>query len=341
MEPSEPLFSLASLVQHGIGAGGALALVVVGVALGVGLSRAVRRVRGVGDGLDHLAASGILDEDDRGFVRRIAARAGVAPLELVTRLELFETATALALANGAPGEPAAVERVARLRAALGFNRLPVDALLLTTREILVGTAVELNHGGRRRGIVVAVDERSFDVEVGGFIRLGPGDEVALTIKRGGGWHHGATCLVLERTTAASGKVRLSLAHDEAPVQLQRREYVRIAAEGAVSVRPLQWTATAREAGSTFTARLVDVGGGGLRVTTSVSLPIGLVAEVGFAVGDIDFSGLRAQVLACTPSDEGGHSARLQLKGVPERERERLTAAISHAEARARDRGQLV
>jgi hypothetical protein len=112
-------------------------------------------------------------------------------------------------------------------------------------------------------------------------------------------------------------------------------------EGTVSVRPLQWTATSREAGSTFTARLVDVGGGGLRVNTSVSLPVGLVAEVGFAVGDVDFSGLRAQVLACAPSGSGAHSARLQLKGIPERERERLTTAVTHAEARARDRGSVV
>jgi hypothetical protein len=339
MEPSESLFSLSSIVQHGVGAGGALALLAAGAAVGVAIARVLRRGRR--DGLEELAATALLDPEDLRFVRRIAARAGVAPIDVVSRLELFESATALALADASPDDAAPVERVARLRAALGFNRLPVDALLLTTREILVGTAVELDHGGRRKGVVVAVDEKSCHVEVEGFVQLGPGDEVGLTIKRGHGLYHRAQCLVLDRNVTSAGKVRLSLAHDEAPVQLQRREYVRVPVEGSISVRPLQWTATSREAGSTFTARLVDVGGGGVRVTTSVSLPVGLVAEVGFAVGSADFTGLRAQVLACTPSGSGEHSARLQLKGIPERERERLTTAVWHAEARARDRGQPV
>lgn len=328
----------SAFARNGIGPTGvAVLLVLAGAVLGLVLSRVVRRALAHRAMLERFAARHALGADDVRFARAVAAGAGLDPLDVLTRLDLFERATALALRGdpaGAAGDPA--PRVAHLRQVLRFDRLPAHAPLLTTRELAPGTAVQAELDGRRRGVVLGVDERSLRVEVDGPVSLRLGDALALTIVHARDAHHAARCRVLDRVVTADGDTHLTLAHDEAPERLQRREYVRVPARGEVTIRPLLWPVPPPGARSAIRGRLVDVSGGGLHVETEAPLAVGLLAEVAFAVDDAVFAGLRAAVLTCA-AVEGGHEARLELKGVPEHERERLTAAIVRAEAHGRER----
>jgi hypothetical protein len=326
-----------AFARNGLGPRGVTVLLLLaGVVLGVVVSRLVRSALASRAILERFAARHALGAADVQLARAVAARAGLDPLDVLTRLDLFERATALALADapaGAAEDPAA--RVAHLRQALRFDRLPAHAPLLSTRELAAGTSVEVELDDRRRGVVLGADERTWRVEVDGPVGLVLGDEAAVTVVHARDAHHAVRCRVVDRVTVGDGTTHLSLAHDEAPRRLQRREYVRVPADGAIAIRPLLWPVTPPGARAEIAARIVDVSGGGLHVRTEAPLAVGLLAELRFDVAGAEFRGLRAAVLTCAPV-EGGHEARLELKGVPEHERERLTAAVARTEARERE-----
>lgn len=327
----------SAFARNGIGPRGfAILLVLAGVVLGLVLSRLVRRALASRALLEQFAARHALGAEDVRFARAVAARSALDPLDVLTRLDLFERATALALADAPAGSAAdPAPRVAHLRQALRYDRLPAHTPLLTTRELGPGTAVVAELDGPRRGVVLATDERALRIELDGPVGVRAGDEVALTIVHARDAHHLARCRVRGRAAGPDGATHLSLAHDESPERLQRREYVRIPAQGTVAIRPLLWPVAPPAARVVLAARLVDVSGGGLHVRTDAPLAVGLLAEVRFEVGGVEFSGLRAAVLTCAAAGEG-YEARLELKGVPEPERERLTAAVARAEVRARE-----
>jgi c-di-GMP-binding flagellar brake protein YcgR len=326
-----------AFARNGLGPRGATILVLLaGAVLGVIVSGLVRRAFAHRADLERFAARHALTAADVQLVRAVAARARFDPLHVLTRLDLFERATALVLADAPAGSAGDLApRISHLRQALRFDRLPAHAPLLSTRELSAGTAVAAELGdGLRRGVVLGVDERTWRVEVDGPVDLLLGDEAGITIVHARDAHHAVRCRVLDRVVTDGGATHLSLAHDEAPRRLQRREYVRVSAAGAIAIRPLLWPVTPPGPRPEIAARIVDVSGGGLHVRTEAPLAVGLLAELRFDVAGEEFRGLRAAVLSCE-AVEGGHEARLELKGVPERERERLTAAVARTEARER------
>lgn len=280
----------------------------------------------------HLAIRG-LGPDEVRFAAGLAAGARVEPLDLVTHLDVFERVTAGALAgagSGPPGEAAA--RIRRLRHALGFDRLPAHVPLLSTRELSPGTAVEV---GPQHGTVAEVDEAGLTVEVRDPPALPAGQQVALGLAHAREARYALGCRLASAHPQPGGGWHLRLEHDEHPVRLQQREYVRVPVDGAVRLDPaapwpqgLPWPAGPAQ------ARLVDLSGGGAAADSRVPLPVGALVRASFSVGGEAFDGLRAVVLACRPGDGGGHRLQLEFTGRAGAERERLVSALTHVELAA-------
>ncbi len=289
-----------------------------------------------------LAALHGLGRDDLRFARALGGREGADPLALLTHLDLFERATARALAEdprpadpwerGAPDLTA--ERIGRLRQAAAFDRLPPHAPLLSTRELPPGTAVSLDG---RRGLISARGERAFALDLDGRLTPLPGETVALELIHAREARYALRCRVLA-TGAGPGPAattRIALAHDESPERIQHRAYARVRVQGEPPIRlALEpgWPA-ARTGRGAVTAALLDVSGGGALIATRVELPVGALLRGSFAVGDRLFTGVRAVVLssAPAPAPDGRRIVHLEFGALGEPERERLVAAVMELE----------
>jgi hypothetical protein len=301
------------------------------------LARAWLRRR---EGFRAEAARHGLPASEAALVRELARRVGAAPLDLLGHLGLFERATALALAEaGPPGRPAGdlAARLRGLRRALGFDRLPPHAPLLSTRELMPGTAVEL---AGQPGQTLAVGEADFTVELAGpaVPTPAPGAEAHLSLTHAREARYTLRCVLLQVAERRGGRLRLVFAHDEAPLRVQQREYLRVPAGGPVALRPVTtWPGPRRE----LRAQLVDVSAGGALVTSAEALPAGLLAGASFLVGDAAFGDVRAVVLSSERRPDGHWRAHLEFGPMPEAERSRLVAAVERrelSEARARAPG---
>lgn len=285
-----------------------------------------------------------LPAPDVALVEELARRVDAEPVELLSHLGLFERATALALADGRRADPHAIPagelplRLRQLRRALGFDRLPPYAPLLSTRELMPGTAVGL---AGLQGQTFDVGEATFSVELPEPAALVEGAVVPLSLTHAREARYALRCRLLEAGPRAAGRWRLTFAHDEAPLRIQQREYLRVPASGPMALRPVAaWPgrpggpAPARE----LRAQLVDVSGGGALVTSAEALPVGLLAGASFLVGDAAFGNVRAVVLASERGPDGRWRAHLEFGQLAEAERARLVTAVEHrevAEERAR------
>lgn len=277
-----------------------------------------------------LAARGLSAEDVR-FAAAMAARAAVEPLDLVTHLDAFERATALALGHGAPAGDEAAARIRRLRHALGYDRLPAHTPLLSTRELSPGVALEV---AGQPGVLVEVDEAGLTVEVREPPAAPAGQQVSLTLAHAREARYVLGCRLAAAHPQPGGGWHLRFEHDEHPARQQQREYVRVRVDGPIVLRPVApWQPGLPALAAEVHARLVDLSGGGAAATCRAALPVGALVRASFAVGGAAFDGLRAVVLGCH-AEGGGHRLQLEFTGRPGAERERLVTALTHLELRA-------
>src|ERR1051325_6151276 len=141
-----------------------------------------------------------LSADDLQDLANIATTGGTPLLDVMTVLAAFEHATAKMLEREAPAlrpEPGSwYARVRRFRVALGFSPLSPHLWLLSTRELVVGDAV---NAGQSHGKVVEVSEASFAAEW----------PMTATLPR-----DGAATLTVDRPDDARYLVRVRLMHVE-------------------------------------------------------------------------------------------------------------------------------
>ena len=316
----------------------ALALLVVALRV----AAAVRARRAMAVRLTQMADHRGLTGSDLALVARLARRAETSPLDLLTRLDLFERATA--------GVDDRAGEVRRLRRALGFDRLPPHAPLLTTRELPPGAALALR-GRDWTGQVTDVDEGSFAVKLRpglGAVKEGPaaleappGEVLELDLEHAHDARYRLRCLLVGARPGAGGAVLLRLGHDEAPLRMQRRAFARVAARGPMELRRLAALVPHSGSPAAWSLSLVDVSGGGALVESAEPLPVGLLGRVAFEVGEARFEGLRAVVLASAPATptapapdaaSGGEApvwrSHLELVRVADAERDRLVAAVT-------------
>ena len=308
----------------------ALLLVVV-LALAIGGARVLRRRRARSSLAQDWARQHGFSEDDLRLARRLARRASTELLRFLTHLEIFERVTAEALlqarstgrsGDGLPGD------IRRVRHLLGFDAPPPHRPLLTTRELAPGTAIEVgSHAGR----IAEVDEGAFCVTVGGSVALSPDAPVTLTLAHGREARYALRCILRSAREEPPGHWQLVLAHDETPERIQKREYVRIPIKGSILLRPVVSNLLPSEPGGALYAALVDVSGGGARVVSGTELTVGQTLRASFAVGEVHFAGVRAEVLSCWQAVEDRFHAQLEFRGLAEPERDRLVSAVARLE----------
>jgi c-di-GMP-binding flagellar brake protein YcgR len=287
--------------------------------------------------LERFAARHTLSAQELQWARELAAQAQLEPLAFLSNLDLFERTTAQLLA-GPVGQPDHLaSHVGLLRHALGYDRLPAHFPLLSTRELPRGTAVEVaGHGAA----ISRTDERSFTVDLVQPLlqprgkKGGPaGAEVAIDLVHARDARYALRCKLLEERPGQRGNGgRLLLAHDEAPVRVQHREYARVQTSGEVRLRPVP-----PEAGAALeheglqplpsTLDLVDASGGGLQVTSGGAVQVGALLYVSFKLGEAVFDDLPAVVLSREATAAGGYRSRLEFGDLGEETREQLVSAV--------------
>jgi hypothetical protein len=307
-------------------------LLLLGLAVGLQLAGVLRRRRARRSGFHRLLAGRGVSDDDLRYAVELAARSEVEPLRLVTHLDLFEHATARALDPGAPGAEAAARRIRRLRRALGYDRLPAHAPLLSTRELTPGTAVDV---AGTPGTITEVDEQAFTVEVRERPGSTVGGQVGLTLNHAREARYTLDCRLAAAQPRATGGWLLRLEHDEQPARQQQRAYARVEVDTPVALRPeASWPGLAALHGA-VEGRLVDLSGGGAKAVSPVALPVGSLVHLAFQVGRAGFEDLLAVVLSSEPAAEGRRQLQLEFTGRPGPERERLVVALVEHELQLR------
>lgn len=271
-----------------------------------------------------------LSKTDLAFVLRLARAAGVAPIDLFTRIDLFERKTARALAVHPSGlaQTEAAERIHHLRLLLGFDRLPAHTPLLTTRELAQGIGVDL---GPEHGHLVEVTESHLSLVLrADTSTVNVGDELVLNLVHAREARYELRCRVLEHHVTPNGRI-LVLAHDESPRRIQLRDYARVAARGTITLHPVPPWPSQLEVPEQVAAQFEDVSGGGALVRSPVLLPVGLLTQARFALDTEVFEELPAVVLSSEERPDGAWQTRLEWGALRDGERSRLVAAVARCE----------
>jgi hypothetical protein len=259
-----------------------------------------------------------------------------------SRVEAFEKATAIALQDQTPTllvrENDFFSRVHNLRHVLGFANLPDHFPLLTTRELLPGTTVELRGAPAS---ITEVTEAYWSINSPTDLPVGAGAVVEGVVIRAHEARYILTCRLLAAKPFDQGRV-LVLGHDEAPARAQLREFVRVDAQGTVHFHPVPLPGTpppAKGAAAETIGSLVDVSLGGMALHVASTWPEGTPVVVGFDFGGEVFQGIGAVVLDCravAPSEPDAavrQLLRLTFRHFSAGDEQRLAAAITAHTAR--------
>jgi hypothetical protein len=275
---------------------------------------------------------------DVRLLRALATGTGVDPLLLLSHLQEFEAATAAALAAsqseggsrsfGEVGQLAA--RLRRLRVACSFDRLSGHVPLLSSRELPAGTAVEI---GPCAAVVTDCDELQLRVLLRG-PPPEPGGPVVLSLLHAREARYLLHCPLRALRVEGPERTLLTLGHDEAPQRQQAREFARVGARGSVELR---WGLSfVRAGGGRETGgELVDLSGGGLQLSSTQPLPVGLLVTTAFDVGGERFAQVPAVVIGCERAAGGQYRLRLEFRDPPESERERLISLLQRIDGLVR------
>jgi choline dehydrogenase-like flavoprotein len=298
-----------------------------------------------------LTAQG-LSTADGAVLLQLASRSSQPPLDVATRLDAFERATARALAGQplpatAPPTPDGREatvsaddndvfaRVHRLRRALGFHVVPDHVPLSTTREFVPGMRVKLDDVP---AIVVEVNEAWFAVEAtdAALKPRAPGTTAFVTFTRGHDARYVAHCaLVSQETIGAVGSFRKRfLLHDEKPQRHQLRAAVRVNAQGAVTLLPREAAPTKvnRPTPAAVEGTLIDISVGGFAAEAPVALAAGTALHASITWAGESYRELPAAVLKCDARGVRFH-LRLEFRGLSTDDDARLSAAIARHSGR--------
>jgi len=321
---------------------GILAAVTTFVVLGRWRARLLRNRAGAAAFAAFVAEKRLSGEQTR-LLTQLGGAGGAAALAVGTNLDLFERATAQALAAEIPTPASGIPRSERdgaddvfsrlhqLRRALGFHVVPDHLALLNTRELVPGTHVAVGAAG---GEVMEVNEAWFGVSAGPDTTFAPGVSgatVRVTFTRDA--RYIARCTVLTADPPHAPR-KLLLRHDEKPERHQLRAAVRVTAQGPVQLTPAGAAEPASGEPPSIAAELVDISVGGLAATATQAVRPGTALHVVITWEGELYRDLPAALLRCEEKLGGRFLVRLQFRGLPAQEESRLAAAIARHTARA-------
>jgi hypothetical protein len=267
---------------------------------------------------------------DVTFAIDLGDRAGIAPVDVMMQLSAFERASARELAlqatNPHPRREASATRIAKLRRALGFDVLPPDHWMSTTRELKPGDAL---HAGAIVLDVITVTESEITLEFNAahVKTLGPGPW-ELELIRPHDARYTVRCRVINAFAAEEpGRHRVILGHDEDPRRVQQREYVRVRVS-----RPMSYVAldAADVPPRPVAGQIVDISAGGMAFQAARPQPLGALHRCSFDIGDgMAFKDLATRVIDSVPMRGGqGHHVRVAFTALSRADRDRLSAAVA-------------
>ena len=266
----------------------------------------------------------------------LATIAGQRPLEVGSRLEIFERASAVALQGQPPTlvvrDGDVFARTRRLRQLLGFADLPSHFPLLTTRELAAGAIVDL---AGAPATITEVNEAFWSVRSPTNLPIGAGAEVDAAVVRAHDARYVFRCRVLDAQPFDHLGQVLLLSHDESPARAQLREFVRVSVPGSLRFRPVSAAGLSLKIGRApeVSGSLVDVSLGGLAAHVPALLATSTVGTVAFAFADERYDGIEAEVLDCRPLTPGTYLLRLTFRTLLAADEQRLAAAITVYTAR--------
>jgi hypothetical protein len=280
-----------------------------------------------------------LKDADVAYAVALGDRAGISPVDLMKHLVAFERATARELASRASRPHAIREstaaRIGALRVALGFDVLPPDHWMSTTRELKPG---DMLMAGATRLDVTEASEAAFTVELDAAraADLGTGP-LNLEVIRPHDARYAITARILDshvlRTEMgqATGRHRMVLAHDEQPRRLQQREFVRVRVARPMSFVPVDMAGGTH--GLPSTGQIVDVSAGGMAFQAASPQPLHALHLCSFDLAEgMTFKDLATIVVDSVPLRAGqGFHIRVAFNALTRVDRERLAAAVATLE----------
>lgn len=273
-----------------------------------------------------------LSEPELKLLVEIANRAQLDPMLVATRINLFEKATAMALAKEPPTLDVARGSVPALlrsiRTKLQFDPLPIHYPLTTSRELQVGAALTLKD---KTGTVVEVNEAFFRVELHALLEVFVGTQVAVRVARHADalYEFDSKLLSVERNGEGCS---LCFAHSESPRRVQNRKYARVEITGDVSLTVVPSELFSSIPVAVIKTHLANISAGGMLVRTPESLPRGLTVKCTFALGQLKLTDLLAVVVSSDKATAPhSHDLHLEFIEISEAERERLaTWVVRHS-----------
>jgi c-di-GMP-binding flagellar brake protein YcgR len=198
------------------------------------------------------------------------------------------------------------EVLRNLRRKLGFNFLPTEQPLISTRNLCVGQGVSVYKPGQNShpagGEVTRVGEVYFTVRIADGFREGldveGGAELTVMFLRQGDAAYSAVVRV-ERPMGASGEI--SFYHTVKFSRSQNRRYMRLDAVLPLKYKVVEKANPEQKPGDeTYQARSADISGGGLCFLASEPLDAGDVIQLHIQLPGQPLGGINSKILKVIP-----------------------------------------
>ncbi len=242
------------------------------------------------------------------------------------------------------GHAKMLEELARIRAALGFDRLAPDQVMHTTRQVQRGQRLALwrvaNGSGQRcTAMVVSRDEGGIGVVFlgDGSVHWQAGDEVAARLWHGGKAEYRFRTKILKTAPRESGVV---LGHAEQVQRVQARRLFRWDTHFEIRMYPVAREGTGSpeanrrepDDGQPIEGVVTNISGGGFSVLVSRGVSAGalLVVDPHFR-GSFPLAGLGCEVVAVAPAGRN-QKLRLRFVDLPRKAEAEIVRAIYRSQS---------
>jgi c-di-GMP-binding flagellar brake protein YcgR len=193
--------------------------------------------------------------------------------------------------------------LSNIRKKLGYNYLPFEHPIVSTRNIEIGQKVSIvlvaNKTSSIRAMVIMNPEQSLRIQVehgqSDLPAFYQGQQIAIAFARQG---DGLYAIELKVLSFDSDTLVLELQHTREMKRNQLRQFVRIEVNLPMKVRILQAMSEEDKSlvGKQFEAKMVDISGGGLSFILNRPLTPGQLICMNFMLSTVSFNGQTGKVL---------------------------------------------